>query len=278
MPKHLITLGHSPDSDDAFMFYALAKGRIDTGDYEFQHILQDIQTLNERARRQELDVTAISLHAYAYVLEHYALLPSGASVGDRYGPLVVAREPMSLPQLASVQIAIPGKLTTAFLALQLLLREFDYIEMPFDAILPAVASGEVDAGLIIHEGQLTYTEAGLCKVCDLGEWWYVETGLPLPLGVNVIRKSLGAKAMSEISALLTQSIRYGLDHRSDALEHALQYGRGLETGDADKFVGMYVNDWTLDLGERGRKGVQLLLERASDRGLIPGPVHLEFVS
>lgn len=278
MPKQIITLGHSPDSDDAFMFYAMAKGKIDTGNYDFQHVLQDIQTLNERAGRQELDVTAISLHAYAHVLDNYALLPSGASVGDRYGPLVVAREAMSIPQLAMTRIAVPGTLTTAFLALQLLLHDFEYVVLPFDAILPAVAAGEVEAGLIIHEGQLTYEAEGVQKVCDLGEWWYIETGLPLPLGVNVIRKALGPQAMSEISAILTESIRYALDHRKDALEHALQYGRGLDGEDADRFVGMYVNELTLDLGERGRQGVTTLLERAHQQGLIPGPVNLEFVA
>lgn len=277
MTKQTITLGHSPDSDDAFMFYALAKDLIDTGPYAFEHTLQDIQTLNERAMRQELDITAISLHAYTYVQDNYALLVSGASVGDRYGPMVVTREPKTLDEVRSLRVAVPGKLTTAFLALSLCIGEFEYEVMDFDAIIPAVQSGKVDAGLIIHEGQLTYAAEGLHLVLDLGAWWHGETGLPLPLGVNVIRRALGGQAMSEISKILTASIQYSLDHREAALDYALQFGRGLEVTEADRFVGMYVNDFTLDLGESGRRGVETLLSRAHRQGLLPAPPVLEFI-
>jgi 1,4-dihydroxy-6-naphthoate synthase len=280
--QQLIRVGHSPDPDDAFMFYALAHNKLETGDLEFRHELQDIQTLNERALRGDLEVTAVSIHAYAYLLDKYALLPSGCSMGDRYGPMVVARRPTSVQELAGCRLAIPGKLTTAFLALQLLLsRERlgtpTFVAMPFDAILGAVAGGQCDAGLIIHEGQLTFQNQGLHLVVDLGVWWQEWTGLPLPLGGNVVRRDLGQPTMSQISGLLRQSIQYALDHRLDALEYALQFGRDLDRALADKFVGMYVNDWTLDYGPRGREAVRRLLAEGHQAKLLPNPVTVEFV-
>jgi 1,4-dihydroxy-6-naphthoate synthase len=278
MPKRLITVGHSPDPDDAFMFYSLAHDKIDTGDLQFRHELQDIETLNRRALRGELEVTAVSIHAYAHLLEKYALLPSGCSMGDRYGPMVVARRPMSIDDLYAVKIAIPGTMTTAFLTLSLLLaKQFSYEVVPFDEIIPAVAAGRFEAGLIIHEGQLTFQNQGLHLVVDLGVWWQERTGLPLPLGGNVVRRDLGPEVMKEISHLLKESIRYGLAHRSEALDYALKYARDMDKGLADQFVGMYVNDWTLDYGPRGRQAVQRLLEEAHQAGLIPAPVKVEFV-
>ncbi|MCA9114394.1 MAG: ABC transporter substrate-binding protein [Planctomycetaceae bacterium] len=277
--RMLIQVGHSPDPDDAFMFHALASDRIDTGRYEFKHTLQDIETLNRRALNAELELTAVSLHGYAYMTGTYALCACGASIGDNYGPMVVTREPCSIEDLRGKKIAVPGTLTTAFLALRLLLGEdFDYEVQPFDEILNVVERGEFDAGLIIHEGQLTYGEQGLHLVVDLGKWWMEDTGLPLPLGANAIRRDLGAQTMQEVTALLKQSIRYGLDHRQEALEYALQFGRDLDQAKADKFVGMYVNDWTLDFGERGREAVALLLRRGHEAGVIPEPVELEFIS
>ena len=270
-----IRIGHSPDSDDAFMFYALAKGLIPTAPYEIVHVIEDIETLNQRALAAELEVTAISVHAYAYVAKDYALMPCGASIGDRYGPLVVSKAPME--SLEGKRIAIPGKMTTAYLTLSLLQPNFEAETRPFDKILDAVQQDEVDAGLIIHEGQLTYAREGLHKVIDLGEWWYEETGLPLPLGANVIRRDLGTEKIRKITALLKQSIQYSLDHRSDGLEYAMTYARDMETALADKFVGMYVNDYTLDYGDNGRAGVQELLRRGSEAGIIPHRVDADFV-
>jgi 1,4-dihydroxy-6-naphthoate synthase len=278
MTKQLITVGHSPDPDDAFMFYALAHNKIDTGNLQFRHELQDIETLNRRALRGELEVTAVSIHAYAHLLDKYALLPSGCSMGDRYGPMVVARRPMKVDELPQVKIAVPGTMTTAFLALSLLLgKRFAYDVVPFDQIIEAVAEGRFEAGLIIHEGQLTFQNQGLHLVVDLGVWWQEKTGLPLPLGGNVVRRDLGPQTIQQISRLLKESIRYGLAHRSEALDYALQYARDMDKGLADRFVGMYVNDWTLDYGPRGRQAVQRLLEEAHAAGLIPAPVKVEFV-
>jgi 1,4-dihydroxy-6-naphthoate synthase len=278
MTKRLITVGHSPDPDDAFMFHALAHDKIDTGDLQFRHELQDIETLNRRALRGELDVTAVSLHAYAHLLDKYALLPSGCSMGDRYGPMVVARRPLRIDELRTARLAVPGTLTTAFLALRLLLPEgFTYEVMPFDKILNAVADGRFDAGLIIHEGQLTFQNQGLHLVVDLGVWWQDKTGLPLPLGGNVVRRDLGPTVIGQISRLLKESIRYALAHRDEALSYALQYARDMDRNLADRFVGMYVNDWTLDYGERGRAAVRRLLDEGHRAGMIPSPVQVEFV-
>jgi len=271
-----IRVAHSPDSDDAFMFFALATGRIPTGEYRFTHRLEDIETLNRKALAGEYEVTALSIHAYAHVTRLYALLPSGASMGDRYGPMVVAREAWSAESLAGRRIAVPGSLTTAYLALKLYQPDFVPVIMQFDQIMGAVERGEVAGGLLIHEGQLTYAQSGLHKVLDLGEWWHSRTGLPLPLGGNGIRKDLGLLHIREISRLLKESIRYALDHRREALDHALQYARGLDAAEADRFVSMYVNERTLDYGEEGRRAVQLLLQEAYSHGLIPSPVQVEF--
>ena len=276
--KTLIRVGHSPDPDDAFMFYALAKDKIETGPYRFTHELQDIQTLNERALRGELELTAVSLHGYAYLTDQYALCACGCSMGDDYGPMVVARQPGSLNDFRGKTIAVPGKLTTAYLALKLALgNDFTPVVYAFDEILAVTREGKVDAGLIIHEGQLTYQNDGLNLIVDLGKWWMKDTGLPLPLGGNAIRRDLGQKAMSEVTTLLKQSIQFALDHRAEALAYALQFGRDLDRSQADKFVGMYVNDWTLDFGDRGRKAVTLLLNRAYQAKIIPHPVKLEFI-
>ncbi|WP_339748999.1 MqnA/MqnD/SBP family protein [uncultured Rubinisphaera sp.] len=276
--KILIQVGHSPDPDDAFMFHALANDKIDTGRYRFTHELQDIETLNQRAFKGELELTAVSLHGYAYLTDQYALCACGASMGDKYGPMVVAREKMAIEDLKGKTIAIPGKLTTAFLALQLILgSEATYVEHEFDQILNLVERGEVDAGLIIHEGQLTYGTQGLSLIVDVGQWWYEDTGLPLPLGANAIRRDLGREVMEEVTAYLKQSIQYGLDHRKDALEHAMKYGRDLDTQLTDKFVGMYVNDWTLDFGDVGREAVKVLLNRGYDQGIITKKVELDFI-
>ena len=278
MTIRTLSVGHSPDPDDAFMFYALTHNKIPTGNLAFAHELQDIETLNRRCLNQELDISAISLHAFAYLSDKYALLSSGCSMGDRYGPMVVAKKAYTIDELKSLRIAVPGTLTTAFLSLSLLLgSKFQYEIVPFDEILNAVEQGKVDAGLIIHEGQLTFHNQGLKLVVDLGVWWYEKTGLPLPLGGNVVRKDLGADIISEASRLIRESINYGLDHRKEALAYALQYGRDLDTGLADKFVGMYVNDWTVDYGEKGRKAVQLLLNEGHKAGVIPHPVLVEFV-
>ena len=276
--KQIITVGHSPDPDDAFMFYALAHNKIDTGRFHFRHELQDIETLNDRAMRGELEVSAVSLHAYAYLQDKYALLPSGCSMGDKYGPMVVARRKMSIEELKKVTIAVPGRRTTAYLALRLLLPAgFPSEVVPFDQIIPAVAEGKFDAGLIIHEGQLTFQNQGLQLLVDLGVWWQEQTGLPLPLGGNVVRRDLGAQTMREISRLLKESIRYSLDHRTEALAYALQYARDMDIALADRFVGMYVNEWTLDYGPRGREAVQRLLNEGHRAGIIPKPVQVEFV-
>lgn len=278
MSQRVIHVGHSPDPDDAFMFYALAHDKIDTGDLVFRHELQDIETLNRRALRGELEVTAVSIHAYAHLLDKYALLPSGCSMGDHYGPMVVARKPLTVADLRNATIAVPGTMTTAFLALRLLLREgFAYEVLPFDRILDAVAAGKFDAGLIIHEGQLTFQNQGLQLIVDLGVWWQEKTGLPLPLGGNVVRRDLGDETIRQISRLLKESIRYSLAHRQEALTYALQYARDMDRDLADKFVGMYVNDWTLDYGERGRQAVRVLLEEGHKAGLVPGPLTIEFV-
>ncbi|MEO2087905.1 MAG: MqnA/MqnD/SBP family protein [Gemmataceae bacterium] len=279
----LIRVGHSPDPDDAFMFHALANDKIPTGNLRFTHELQDIETLNRRAMNGELEVSAVSIHAYSHLLDKYALLPSGCSMGDKYGPMVVAKKPLALADLPNVTIAVPGTLTTAFLTLRLLFNDIApgqpvrYEVMPFDHILNAVEAGKYDAGLIIHEGQLTFQNQGLKLVVDLGVWWQEKTGLPLPLGGNVVRKDLGAETMSEISRLLKLSIEYGLKHRREALDHALQYARDMDVSLADKFVGMYVNDWTLDYGERGRAAVRKLLDEAHKAGIIDKPVAVEFV-
>ena len=276
--RQIITVGHSPDPDDAFMFYALAHNKIDTGRFHFRHELQDIETLNNRALRGELEVSAVSLHAYAYLQDKYALLPSGCSMGDKYGPMVVARRKMTIEELKNVAIAVPGRRTTAYLALRLLLPEgFSGEVVPFDQIIPAVAEGKFEAGLIIHEGQLTFQNQGLQLIVDLGIWWHEKTGLPLPLGGNVVRKDLGPETMGEISWLLKESIRYSLDHRKEALAYALQYARDMDLALADRFVGMYVNEWTLDYGLRGREAVQRLLSEGHRAGVIPKPVALEFV-
>jgi len=278
MPLQEITIGHSPDADDAFMFYALAKEKIPAGRFAFRHILQDIETLNYRAAVGELDITAISVHAYAYVHHRYALLTAGGSLGDGYGPLLVARNPMTLDEAKKKTIAIPGKMTSAYLALRLCLGEFDFDIVPFDQIVPAVAAGRADAGLIIHEGQLYYGQKGLHKIVDLGEWWSRETGgLPLPLGANAIRKDLGEETIAELAPYMRKTIEYSLAHRQEALRHALQYARDLPSDCADRFVGMYVNDLTLHLGERGKRSYQLFLDKGFEAGLIPNRVDLEFV-
>jgi 1,4-dihydroxy-6-naphthoate synthase len=279
MSERHLTLGHSPDPDDAFMFYALAKDRIDTRGWTFEHVLQDIQTLNERAQRGELDITAISIHAYPYVADKYALTNCGSSMGDGYGPMVVTQERMSVEDLAGKTIAVPGEMTTAFLALNLLLGQgsFDHQVIMFDEILDAVAEGKVDAGLIIHEGQLTYQQQELRKVVDLGEWWKRTTGLPLPLGGNCIRRDLGADAMVEVTAILKQSIEFSLAHREEAVGYALQYARDMGRELADEFVGMYVNEWTLDYGDVGRQAVRELLQRGHDAGIVPAVGEIDFV-
>ncbi|MBL8997097.1 MAG: ABC transporter substrate-binding protein [Gemmatimonadetes bacterium] len=272
-----IRVAHSPDSDDAFMFYALATDKVDTEGLTYVHELQDIESLNQRAMRGELEVTAVSIHAYADIADRYALLPSGASMGDRYGPRLVAREPMTKAQVAGKRIAVPGLKTSAYLALRLYEPRFEAVVIPFDQIEQAVADGKVDIGLLIHEGQLTFGDLGLHLIADLGEWWFEETGLPLPLGGNVIRKDFGQAMMKKISRHLHASIAYALNHREDALDHAMQYARGLDRSKADTFVGMYVNDWTLDYGERGREAIRLFLERGAQAGIVRRDVKVEFV-
>lgn len=288
----IFTLGHSPDPDDAFMFYAMAKEKIDLRGYRFEHRLEDIQTLNERAKRGELHISAISIHAYVYVADKYALLPCGASMGDGYGPLVVRkrRTPNSehrtsnstshvatKESLAGKKIAVPGEMTSAFLALRLFLGKFDYVVVPFDRIFDAVNDGRADAGLIIHEGQLTYERAGFEKVVDLGEWWKAETGLPLPLGGNVIRKDIPAATRKDIVQILRESIDYGLSHRSSAVEHSMPYARDMDAGLAGKFIGMYVNDYTRDYGETGRAAIRQFLGAAHQAGYIDHQVEPQFV-
>ncbi len=281
--RQLIRVGHSPDADDAFMFYALARDKVDTGCYRFVHELVDIETLNRRALQSELELTAVSLHAYAYLTDRYTLCTCGASMGDRYGPMLLAREKAPLEAFRRARIAVPGTLTTAYLALRLCLGlDFEYIVVPFDQILDAVVAGNwngqsIDAGLIIHEGQLTYGDQKLELIVDTGVWWHEQTGLPLPLGANAVRTNLGPKAMSDVQRILKTSIEYGLSHRGDALDYALGFGRGLERGKADEFVGMYVNDWTLDFGPRGRQAVSELLSRGHAAGVIPKLVEPAFV-
>lgn len=275
--KQTISVAHSPDSDDAFMFYALATNKIETGNLDFEHTLQDIQTLNEEARKGTYDVTAISFHAYAYVADKYALLPHGASIGDNYGPIVVANEDLAPSELSKVKIAVPGTLTSAFLALSIYNPDFKYEVIPFDQIIEAVTSGKCDAGLLIHEGQLFYQSLGLHKVLDLGEWWHQHTdGLPLPMGGNAIKRDLGPDTIREVSSLLKESIQYSLDNREDALAYAMQFARDMDPALADRFVAMWVNDLTLDYGERGREAVRRLLTEGHERGIIPHEVDIEF--
>ncbi len=271
-----IRIAHSPDSDDAFMFYALAKDKLDTGKFHFTHTLQDIETLNRKALNGEYEITAISFHAYVYIADKYMLLPSGASMGDRYGPMVVAREPWNQEALRGKRIAIPGTMTTAYLTLKLFQPDFEAVVIPFDQIMNEVQKGSVDAGLIIHEGQLTYASQQLHKIVDLGEWWYQQTRLPLPLGGNVIRRDLGMEDIRNLSRLLKESIQYALDHREEALNHAMQFARDLDTKTADRFVGMYVNERTLDYGAEGRQAVQQLFDRAYEAKIIPKPIRAEF--
>jgi 1,4-dihydroxy-6-naphthoate synthase len=276
--KKDIHVAHSPDSDDAFMFYALATKKIDTGDLNYIHKLSDIETLNRKAMKGEYEVSAISFHAYAYMADKYALLSCGASMGKNYGPIVVSGKPIRAKSLANNKvIAIPGTLTTAFLALRLFEPDVQFKVVPFDKILEEVQKGLYDAGLLIHEGQLTYREMGLHKVLDLGEWWLKETGLPLPLGGNVIKRDLGKKLMDRVASDIKKSIQYGLDHREEAISYAIQFSRGLDTQDVDRFVGMYVNDLTLDYGSEGRQAVRKLLQEAYKKKIIPEKVTLEFV-
>jgi 1,4-dihydroxy-6-naphthoate synthase len=279
--SRLIHVSHSPDADDAFMFWALATGKIDTGDRRYVHELGDIESLNRRALSGELEVTAVSLHAYAYLSERYALLAHGASIGDGYGPRVVARTPAPTDlrrALAGRTVAVPGELTTAYLALKLYQPDVRHVVVPFDQIEDYVAAGHAEAGLLIHEGQLTFADRGLHLWVDLGEWWDSETGLPLPLGGNVARRDLGAALLGAIARDLKASIEYGLSHRAEALAHAQGFSRGLDPSRIDRFVGMYVNDFTVDLGERGRRAVQELLARGARAGLLPPPMALEFVA
>ncbi len=275
-----IRVGHSPDSDDAFMFYALTHDKLETHGLKFVHQLEDIETLNRRALEGELEVSAVSIHAYTHLADRYALLASGSSMGDRYGPKLIASRPWSLDELRSSRatIAIPGLLTTAYLALRLCLgKDVPVTVIPFDQIIPAVLDGRVEVGLIIHEGQLYYPDKGLHQILDLGQWWFEQTGLPLPLGGNVVRKDLGAPLVERIAALLKQSIVYALEHRQEALDYALTYARDLDPALADRFVGMYVNEWTVDYGPRGRTAVRTLLARAWEAGLVPSPVDVQFV-
>lgn len=275
-----IRLAHSPDPDDAFMFYGLSNGSVDSGPYEFEHILEDIQTLNERAMRGEYEVTAISIHAYPHVCDKYALTSCGSSMGDDYGPMIVTRDILQIPELCGKTIAIPGKMTTAYLVLQMLLGPdaFEPRVTMFDQIPHAVANGEADAGLLIHEGQLTYQQHGLHLVIDLGTWWKARTKLPLPLGGNVVRRDLGEEHCREIARIIRESIEYGLNHRDEAVRYALQYGRDLDNALADRFVGMYVNQWTVDYGEVGREAVRRLLREAHDNGLVPDPGEIDFIA
>ena len=273
-----IRLGHSPDPDDAFMFWALTTDLLDTRGHEFEQVLADIQTLNQWARAARLEVTALSLAAYPFVQEDYALLPHGASIGSGYGPIVVARTSLSRAELSELEIVVPGALTTSFLALRLVLDGFRYRELPFDEIPEEVASGRAEAGLLIHEGQLTFESYGLVKVLDLGEWWLLETGLPLPLGVNVARRDLEQDVLHDVSEVLRDAIQCGLDNRAEALEYALQFGRGIDAAVADRFVSMYVNELTQDYGDEGRKAVVELLRRGEAMGAFPAPVQIDFIS
>jgi len=276
--KMHIRLGHSPDPDDAFMFYALAKNLIDSGEFEFEHVLNDIETLNQRALKGELEITAVSIHAFPGIADKYALLGSGGSMGDNYGPMVVRKDACDVSDLKDMTIAIPGLKTSAFMALKLAIGEFKHEVVPFDEIIPAVAEGKVDAGLIIHEGQLTYGHNGLHSILDLGVWWHQKTnGLPLPLGGNCVRRDLGAERIRELSRILKESIQYSLDHREEAVAYALEFGRGLDVPLADKFIGMYVNEYTLDYGDKGREAIRLFLREGEAAGMIHESYTLDFV-
>jgi 1,4-dihydroxy-6-naphthoate synthase len=282
-PTETFTLGHSPDPDDAFMFYAIAKDKIDLRGYRFEHRLEDIQTLNERAQRGELHISAVSIHAYAYVADKYALLPCGASMGDGYGPVVIKKHSTPNHQgdarqsLRTATIAVPGKMTSAFLALQLFLGEFNFIVVPFDKIFDAVESGRADAGLIIHEGQLTYARSGFEKIVDLGEWWKRNTGLPLPLGGNVVRKDIPLPVQRDISQIIRESIDYGLAHRDEAVAYSLAYARDMNLQLASKFIGMYVNEFTRDYGDIGRAAIRKFLSDGRAKGYLHVPIEVEFV-
>jgi 1,4-dihydroxy-6-naphthoate synthase len=271
-----ITVAHSPDSDDAFMFYGLATNKLDTGNLSFTHVLKDIQTLNEEAFRGTYDVTAVSFHAYAYISDKYMLLPHGASIGDNYGPILVSREPAKVADISKLKIAIPGTLTSAFLALRIYNADFQYEVVPFDKIIEAVQSGQCDAGLLIHEGQLFYESIGLHKILDLGEWWHEWTGLPLPMGGNAIRRELGPEIIRQVSNFLRESICYSLSNREDALEYAMQFARDMDPALADRFVAMWVNDLTLDYTDRGREAVKRILDEGFARGIIPNLPTIEF--
>ena len=272
-----ITVAHSPDSDDAFMFYGLATNKLETDGLKFEHTLKDIQKLNEDAKNGVFDVTAISFHAFAYVADKYALLPHGASIGDKYGPILVSKDPRKASEIGSMKIAIPGELTSAFLALRIYNSDFEYVVVPFDEIIDAVQKEKVDAGLLIHEGQLFYNRLGLHKVLDLGEWWFEKTGLPLPMGGNVIRRDLGTELMQQVSKYLHESIVYSMDNREDALAYAMQFARDMQPELADRFVAMWVNDLTLDYGDRGREAVRRLLKEGHEKGIIPHEVKVDFV-
>ena len=276
MPE--IKIAHSPDSDDAFMFYALANNVFDTGDLQFTHILKDIETLNKEALKGTYEVSAISIHAFPYVADKYILLPTGSSMGDRYGPMIVSKTELTRDQLAKTVIAVPGEMTTAFLALKIFNPDIAYRVVPFDQIIPKVLDGEFEAGLIIHEGQLTYARQGLNKIVDLGEWWFAETGLPLPLGGNVIRRDLGEPLMKRVSDFIQRSIQYSLDHRKEALQYALKFAGDMDPELADRFVGMYVNHWTLDYGNVGRKAIRTLLNRGREIGIIQKEINVEFLT
>lgn len=272
-----ITVAHSPDSDDAFMFYGLATNKLETDNLKFEHTLKDIQTLNEDAQKGVFDVTAISFHAYAYISDKYALLPHGASIGDKYGPILVSKEQYKPEDIPNLKIAIPGEMTSAFLALRIYNQDFEYIVVPFDEIIDAVKNGKADAGLLIHEGQLFYKQFGLSKILDLGEWWHEKTGLPLPMGGNAIRRDLGEDLMRKVSKHLHRSIMYSMENREDALSYAMQFARDMPQELADRFVAMWVNDLTLDYGERGREGVRRLLQEGFDKGIIKKQVEVDFV-
>lgn len=275
--QRVIRVGHSPDSDDAFMFYGLATGKLATEGLKFEHTLKDIQSLNEDAKNGVYDVTAISFHAYAYVADKYILLPHGASIGDNYGPIVVSREPREAADMGSMKIAVPGELTSAYLALRIFNKDFQHIVVPFDEIIDAVKNGQADAGLLIHEGQLFYNQMGLHKVLDLGEWWHDKTSLPLPMGGNAIRRDLGLELMKQVSKHLHASIAYSMENREDALAYAMQFARDMQPELADRFVAMWVNDLTLDYGERGREAVKTLLAEGHSAGIIPHKVKVDFV-
>lgn len=272
-----LTIAHSPDSDDAFMFYALANDKLDTGGLKINQVLKDIQSLNQDAINQKYEVSAISFAAYPSVRDKYLLMPCGASIGDKYGPMIVARKELSIPELKTARIAVPGKLTTAYLTMQMWQPGLEIEVIPFDHIIEAVLSGRVDAGLIIHEGQLTYAQSGLKKIVDLGEWWFAETGLPLPLGGNVVRKDLGMPLIKQVTELFRNAIKYSLEHRPEALEYAMTFARDMQKDLADKFVGMYVNDLTVDYGDRGRAAVDELFKRAYEKGVLKELIIPEFV-